>query len=90
MPSPLHSTGNAFIQYSCFNTFARIMVRGDTYQGNCLSHGGTLSNYDYRITLTWPVFAMAGAAALLITIITVSFLTVRAALANPVKSLKTE
>ena len=49
-----------------------------------------LLNYDYRAPLSWWLFAAAGAAALTITLITVSFEAVKAALANPVKSLRTE
>ena len=49
-----------------------------------------LSNYDYRINIGWQVFAMAALAALLITLITVSFQAIKAAIANPVKSLRTE
>ncbi len=49
-----------------------------------------LTNYDYRIKITWPVFVLAGFAALLITLLTVSFQAIKAAIANPVKSLRTE
>jgi ABC-type antimicrobial peptide transport system permease subunit len=49
-----------------------------------------LSNYDYRITIKWQVFLIAAALALFITLLTVSFQAIRAAIANPVKSLRTE
>jgi ABC-type antimicrobial peptide transport system permease subunit len=49
-----------------------------------------LQNYQYRAPLSWWIFAAAGAAALLVTLITISFKTIRAAQANPVKSLRTE
>jgi ABC-type antimicrobial peptide transport system permease subunit len=49
-----------------------------------------LQNYQYRTELSWWIFAMAGLAALLITLLTVSFQSIRAALANPVKSLRSE
>lgn len=49
-----------------------------------------LMNYDYRISIGAGVFILGGLIALLITIITVSFQSVKAALANPVKSLRTE
>jgi len=49
-----------------------------------------LKNYDYRVTISWQVFALAATAALAITLITVSFQAIKAALANPVKSLRTE
>lgn len=49
-----------------------------------------LEAFAYRITIGWFVFAVAGALALLIALITVSFQGIRAALMNPVKSLRTE
>ncbi|HMO61784.1 MAG TPA: ABC transporter permease [Ferruginibacter sp.] len=49
-----------------------------------------LSNYDYRISISWNVFVIAGMLALLITVLTVSFQAIKAAIANPVKSLRTE
>ena len=49
-----------------------------------------LAAYDYRIQIKWTVFALAAVAALLITLITVSFQAIKAALANPIKSLRTE
>jgi putative ABC transport system permease protein len=49
-----------------------------------------LENYDYRITIGWQVFVWAAASALLITLITVSFQAIKAAIANPIKSLRTE
>jgi putative ABC transport system permease protein len=49
-----------------------------------------LQNYAYRVKVEWWVFVIAGVAALLITMITVSFQSIKAALANPVKSLRTE
>lgn len=49
-----------------------------------------LTNYDYRIKISWLVFLQAGFGALIITLLTVSFQAIKAALANPVKSLRTE
>lgn len=49
-----------------------------------------LTNYDYRINISWQVFVLAAIAALAITLLTVSFQAIKAALANPVKSLRTE
>jgi putative ABC transport system permease protein len=49
-----------------------------------------LQHYEYRTRLSWWVFAAAGAGALMITLITVSFQSIKAAIANPVKSLRTE
>ena len=49
-----------------------------------------LQDFAYRINIGWWVFAVAGVTALLIALITISFRAVKAALANPVKSLRTE
>jgi len=49
-----------------------------------------LQDYQYRVALSWWIFAAAGLGALLITLITVSFQGIKAAVANPVKSLRTE
>jgi putative ABC transport system permease protein len=49
-----------------------------------------LQDYAYRITLSWWFFALAGLIAVGIAFVTVSFQTIKAALANPVKSLRTE
>jgi putative ABC transport system permease protein len=49
-----------------------------------------LQSFAYRIDISWWVFAVAGFAALLIALLTVSFQAIKAALANPVKSLRTE
>jgi putative ABC transport system permease protein len=49
-----------------------------------------LENYPYRITLDWWLFASAGILVILIALITVSFQAIKAAIANPVKSLRTE
>jgi len=49
-----------------------------------------LQNYPYRISLGWWMFAMAGTLVILIALITVSFQAVKAAVGNPVKSLRTE
>jgi len=46
--------------------------------------------YDYRTSISWWVFIISGAGALLVTLITVSFQAIKAAIANPVKSLRTE
>jgi ABC-type antimicrobial peptide transport system permease subunit len=49
-----------------------------------------LHKYDYRTDMAWWIFAASGAGALLITLCTVSYQSVKAALANPVKSLRSE
>ncbi|MGN6341532.1 MAG: ABC transporter permease [Ginsengibacter sp.] len=49
-----------------------------------------LQHYSYRITIQWWVFIAAGLVAVLITLATISFQSIKAAIANPVKSLRTE
>jgi len=49
-----------------------------------------LQDYVYRINISWWIFIVGGISAIMIALITVSFQAVKAALANPVKSLKTE
>ncbi|MBC8112346.1 MAG: ABC transporter permease [Verrucomicrobia bacterium] len=49
-----------------------------------------LTSYPYHSELSWWIFAVSGIGALAITLATVSFQAVKAALANPVKSLRTE
>jgi len=49
-----------------------------------------LQNYQYRADLSWWIFAAAGTGALIITLLTVSFQAIKAAIANPVKSLRAE
>lgn len=51
---------------------------------------GWLEKYDYRASISWWVFVLAALGALVITLITVSFQAIKAAMANPVKSLRTE
>lgn len=51
---------------------------------------GWLQKYEYRIHLSWWVFVGAVVCALVITLLTVSFQAIKAAIANPVKSLRTE
>lgn len=49
-----------------------------------------LQDFTYRISINWWVFLLAGLAAALVALATVSYHAIRAALVNPVKSLKTE
>lgn len=49
-----------------------------------------LQNFAYRISISWWMFTICGAIVLLITISTISILAIKAAVANPVKSLRTE
>jgi putative ABC transport system permease protein len=49
-----------------------------------------LQAFAYRVEIRWWMFALAGSIAVIIAMITVSFQAIRAAIANPVKSLRTE
>ena len=49
-----------------------------------------LEDFAYRTSISWPVFVSAGLIAILIALVTVSYQAVKAAIANPVKSLRTE
>lgn len=49
-----------------------------------------LQNYQYRVDLSWWIFFVAGMGAVIITIITVSFQAIKAALMNPAKTLRSE
>jgi putative ABC transport system permease protein len=49
-----------------------------------------LQNYAFRTEITWWIFGLSGALAILIAVITVSFQAIKAALSNPVESLRSE
>jgi putative ABC transport system permease protein len=49
-----------------------------------------LQDFTYRITISWWMFALAGAVAVIIALLTVSYQSIKAALMNPVNSLKAE
>jgi putative ABC transport system permease protein len=49
-----------------------------------------LQDYSYRIDISWWIFLIGGVASIVIALATVSFQAIKAAVANPVKSLKTE
>ena len=49
-----------------------------------------LQDFAYRVDISWWIFALAGIMAIVIALLTVSYQAIRAALANPVKSLRTE
>jgi len=49
-----------------------------------------LLKYSYRISIGTGVFILAASMAIIITLVTISFQAIKAALANPVKSLRTE
>jgi putative ABC transport system permease protein len=49
-----------------------------------------LRSFAYRTSMPWWIFVLAGVAATVIALLTVSLQTIRAAMANPVKSLRVE
>jgi ABC-type antimicrobial peptide transport system permease subunit len=49
-----------------------------------------LEGYEYRVPISWPIFLVAGLLAMLIALFTVSVQAVKAALANPIQSLRSE
>ena len=49
-----------------------------------------LESFAYRIEINWQVFVIAGIIAIVIALLTISFQSIKAAVANPVKSLRTE
>ncbi|MEQ9402052.1 MAG: FtsX-like permease family protein [Cyclobacteriaceae bacterium] len=52
--------------------------------------GSWLEGYEYRIEIYWWIYAIAGISCLIITLLTVSFHSLKASLANPVESLRSE
>jgi ABC-type antimicrobial peptide transport system permease subunit len=51
---------------------------------------GWLQKYPYRIDISWWVFVLSGVGSVVITLATVSFQAIKAALMNPVNSLRSE
>ncbi len=49
-----------------------------------------LNDYAYKISISWWIFVLAGLMAIFIALATISFQAIKAAIANPVKSLRTE
>jgi ABC-type antimicrobial peptide transport system permease subunit len=49
-----------------------------------------LQQFDYRVRITWNIFALVATGAMLLALVTVSYQSIRAALANPVRSLRSE
>jgi len=49
-----------------------------------------LTKYTFRITISWDIFLIAGVSAILITFLTISYQSIKAAIANPVNSLRDE
>lgn len=84
--------GTARIWYSLSRDFLKPVLiafpLGASLAGWALH--AALQNLDYRISLSWWMFALAGALAVLIALATVTWQAVRAAKANPVGSLRSE
>jgi putative ABC transport system permease protein len=49
-----------------------------------------LEGFAYHVNISWWVFVLAGASSIIITLITISLQAIKAAIANPVKSLRSE
>jgi ABC-type antimicrobial peptide transport system permease subunit len=49
-----------------------------------------LDSYEYRVSISWPIFLVSGLLAMLIALLTVSVQAIKAALANPIQSLRSE
>ena len=49
-----------------------------------------MEDFAYRVNISWWIFALAGALALIIAMLTVSMQAIKAAVSNPIKSLRTE
>jgi len=49
-----------------------------------------LQSFAYRIGISWWIFVLAGGTANLVALLTVSMQTIRAAIANPIRSLRTD
>lgn len=49
-----------------------------------------LQDFSYRIEISWQIFVMAGVLAIVIALITISYQAIKAAIQNPVKSIRTE
>lgn len=78
-----HLLSKQFILLVCISLLIAIPV-AHYFMQNWLQH------YTYRTEISWWIFGAAGAGALAITLLTVSFQAIKAAVANPVKSLRTE
>jgi putative ABC transport system permease protein len=49
-----------------------------------------LDDFAYRINIEWWIFALAGLLSIVVALLTISFQSIKAALTNPIKSLKVE
>lgn len=67
-----------------------MFIYAKVYENRTLSMHNWLEDFAYAVQIQWWVFVLAGVTTLFIALITVSFQSVKAALSNPVKSLRTE
>ena len=49
-----------------------------------------LQDFEYKVEISWWIFALSGVSAIVVALLTVSYQAIRAAIMDPVKSLKTE
>jgi|GEM_PF-4714851 len=75
---PLASEDKSFTELVCFADPAYYVINR------------WLEEFAYRMDISWTIFLVAGAAALVIALLTVCYQALKAALANPVESLKCE
>ncbi len=75
--------GKNFMQLVAIATVIAIPV-------TCFAMNEWLQDFAYRITIEWWMLLLSGLTAILIALITISIQTIKAAIANPVKSLRTE
>jgi hypothetical protein len=70
-----------------------LFIRDELSYDRFHTHGENnwwLQDFAYRTNINWWIFVLAGSSVVLIALITVSFQSVKAALANPVKALRSE
>ena len=95
---------DCYLNCYCLNSFSLLTLATDPYHFIILVSislliaiptayyfmHGWLQDYKYRTELSWWIFAFTAVGAIGITVLTVSYQSIKAALTNPVKSLKTE
>ena len=67
-----------------------LLAIGLPYPVGYYSMQGWLVNFAYQVDLAWWIFAVSGLVSIGITLLTVSYQTIKAALLNPVQSLRSE
>ena len=84
------SSGSIMMLFMKEFIFLMIIAIVISFPLGIMSMNAWLTNYAYRIELNWQIFMAIGFSFCLVVIAFVSFQTYKVALANPVKSLKTE